>query len=248
MCEEWLANSELRRGRASPKSCLILLGGQAPEFPDLDVYHFNSATIKNSKEMQDLLTKAATLTSFIPKPNLAIFDDLDMLVQHDRVFLNSLLETLQKQRLPAIPIIMIFPVGMEKKTRPFVAAGAKLIKCEGEHESGAGDQGAGAGSTDPWFAPLCFHENLLKQIGTKPVGRRAYIKFLDSLCDWNYMMSRDFTAMATELITLETNMITQKFKIKPAADQEFTKILSQLSLYKKKERVKYLANDSLFCM
>lgn len=241
--EAWLNNPDLRRGKISPKSCLILMGVDPPQLPDYDVYHFNSATIKNSKEMQDLLTKAATLISFIPKPNIAIFDDLDMLVQHDRVFLNSLLETLQKQRLPAMPIILIVPYSIEKKMRPFIAAGAQIIKAV-EPERATTGRPAQQPSEDPWLTPLCFHENLLKEIGTKPAARRAYVRFLDALCDWNYMMSRDFTHLANELINREMS----KFKLKPRQDLEFTKMLSQLSLYKKKERVKYQTNDSLFCM
>lgn len=251
--EEWLGSSCTRAGKISPGACFILINA-TPNMAILehyDIYYFNSSTIKNSKEMLDLLTKAATLTSFIPKPKIAIFDDLEMLVQHDRVYLNLLLEILQKQKLPVIPIIMVFPHSMEKKTRPFIAAGAKVFK--GENNTTI--QEKLNFKDDPWLAPLCFHENLEKDFTTRYGSaiekRKAYVQYLDALCNWNHIMSKDMTSLAMDLINYETTSIMRRFKRKPGAvstNVEFTKMLSQLSLYKKKERAKYTTNDSLFCI
>ena len=120
-------------------------------------------------------------------------------------------------------------------------------------------------SDDPWLHPLRFHENLIKEIsnrkGLAKEKRSIYGALLRALTDWDALMIAGHTDLALE--TLATNIQTRlsrlprRVRATVSEDdlQDFTKIFSQISIYKKQERALYAkepydfswADAQIFC-
>jgi hypothetical protein len=120
-------------------------------------------------------------------------------------------------------------------------------------------------SDDPWLHPLRFHENLIKEIGNRKgpakEKRRVYSALLRALTDWDALMVAGHTELALE--TLASNIharlsrLPRRVRAVVGEDdlQDFTKIFSQISIYKKQERALYAkepcdfpwADAQIFC-
>jgi len=120
-------------------------------------------------------------------------------------------------------------------------------------------------SDDPWLHPLRFHENLIKEIGNRKGlakdKRHVYSALLRALTDWDALMVAGNTELALE--TLASNIQTRlshlprRVRALVGEDdlQDFTKIFSQISIYKKQERALYAkepydfpwADAQIFC-
>jgi len=120
-------------------------------------------------------------------------------------------------------------------------------------------------SDDPWLHPLRFHENLIKEIGNRKgpakEKRRVYSALLRALTDWDALMVAGHTELALD--TLASNIharlsrLPRRVRALVGEDdlQDFTKIFSQISIYKKQERALYAkepcdfpwADAQIFC-
>jgi len=97
---------------------------------------------------------------------------------------------------------------------------------------------------DPWLHPLRFHENLLTELdkrkGLKVQKQSGYLQIMRYMCDWDYMMSSCAPETSVENVIAAIHTL-QKFPYKKCEKDVidkvcFTKIFSQLSLQKKRER------------
>lgn len=105
-------------------------------------------------------------------------------------------------------------------------------------------------SADPWLNPLCFHENVPKDLatrhGTVATKERMYTTILQSLCDWDMMMQHvDDPSIALEVVVssvLQLQSLQRKKTATAVASKDmkdFTKLFSNLSLQKKNEKTMY---------
>jgi len=120
-------------------------------------------------------------------------------------------------------------------------------------------------SDDPWLHPLRFHENLIKEIrnrkGLAKEKRSIYGALLRALTDWDALMITGHTDLALETlaINIQTRLSRLPRRVRAAVSeddlQDFTKIFSQISIYKKQERALYAkepcdfpwADAQIFC-
>lgn len=108
-------------------------------------------------------------------------------------------------------------------------------------------------SDDPWLHPLRFHENLLKELrnrkGLARDKRAAYGALLRALTDWDAWMTAGETELACEMLARNVRAhlgrLPRRARAAVGAEdlQDFTKMFSQISIYKKQERALY-ANDA----
>ena len=106
---------------------------------------------------------------------------------------------------------------------------------------------------DAWINPMRFHENLPTELtkfrkGTKAMKDAVYVKCLEHIILWDVCMSNDDTREGSTSWALENlaiSLFTELSKL-PRKDEEndndlnaFTKILSQMSLQKKNDRMWY---------
>lgn len=104
---------------------------------------------------------------------------------------------------------------------------------------------------DPWLYPLRFHENMIKELtkrkGTKAQKEDRYRRIMQSLCEWDLMMSSSIEPVfAIEALccaihsnVLEVEQQTKKGATNTLDTDDFTKVFSNLSLQKKQERNLY---------
>lgn len=104
---------------------------------------------------------------------------------------------------------------------------------------------------DPWLIPLRFHENLISEIGrrkcVKNMSYQYYKEFMKNFIYFDNMMniSVDFASDYFASISYFLYTLPLKKNTKSNIDN-FTKILSYLSLQKKYIKKSYTSNTSLF--
>ena len=99
-------------------------------------------------------------------------------------------------------------------------------------------------ATDPRTMPLRFHENLIGELsrrrGTKTAIAAAYNEILWNMVDWDLLMNSTNTEFAIDHMASIATHLLPKLKLKPnsgeANQDDFTKMLSQLSIQKKNAR------------
>lgn len=97
---------------------------------------------------------------------------------------------------------------------------------------------------DPWLVPLRYHENIYKIVTSKV----AYKRVIEGMCIWDMLMQLTTTTLIPieyfASIVLITYASCRKAGL-PKECTDFTKLLSNLSLQKKNEKLMY-SNDQDF--
>lgn len=101
---------------------------------DYDLQILHSQNCENARTLSDRLTKMTrtrlvqTLTG-TPRPVVVLIDELDTLIQMDRMMLSTLTDLVQNGRLPHVALIAIGAPAQEKKLGAFKNAGCPIIQC-----------------------------------------------------------------------------------------------------------------------
>lgn len=125
----WLQGYQ-RQERLGPSSCGIVIGppgiGKTTRVHALctelgyDVVSLGSDRCSNARELRDHMTKAcrcrleAALRGSTA-PRVVVLDDLETLIQMDRLIPSTLLAILQERALPDLPVLMVLQTSSEKK-------------------------------------------------------------------------------------------------------------------------------------
>lgn len=109
-------------------------------------------------------------------------------------------------------------------------------------------------SGDSWLNPLRFHENLIHELKqrtqprSKPRKQDVYSLIMRDFCNWDVLMSKDVSLLASTYISLAVKRLDAlKLKKNPApVATDFTKMINMLSVRKKAVVALYVGSANAF--